>query len=303
MKRAIITGADGFIGSYVVEELLKREIEVIAIDLIKQPRRLQDKKGLTYIAVDLSNQEELKSKIQGISCDTWFHFAWSGIEREKRRGYELSIRNAYLTVECMKIAKNIGARRFIGVGSVCEKEVVESIFQQTIKMDMTSYYGIGKLVAHGLCKAVSEEIGIEYVCGVISNTYGVGSSPNQLIYKVIQELLDGKKIKCTEGKQYYDFVYVTDVAEAFYLIGEKGKAGYEYVIGSGYARSLKEFLGEIAEYIGEKGEILFGAVPFQGAILSPQVFDISQLQKDTGFSPRVSFQEGIKRMHQWIQIQ
>lgn len=300
MNRVVITGADGFIGSQVVKFFLKKGLHVIAIDRRKQPNRLKEEERLTYLSVDLAEEEALFEKVKEKQCDTWYHFAWEGVARETRAGYESVIRSAITTVRCMEVAKRAGCTRFVGVGSVCEKEVVESIFAQQSNMDGTSFYGVGKLLAHGLCKIVSEQIGIEYIGGMIANTYGEGGSDAQFINRIVNNLLLGKEIDCTEGIQYYDFVYITDVANAFYLMGEQGVPGAEYMIGSGNPKPLKEFLIKIEELLEKKGKLRFGAVPFKGTLGKKEMYDISQLQTDTGFAPKISFEEGISRTVKWI---
>ena len=104
----------------------------------------------------------------------------------------------------------------------------------------------------------------------------------------------------TAATQNYDFVYVSDVAKAFYLVAEKGKPFCEYMIGSGNARPLKEFILEMVAACGPESKPLFGDVPFTGTNMPLNVFDISDLKNDTGFAPSVSFAEGCRRTMNWL---
>ena len=122
-------------------------------------------------------------------------------------------------------------------------------------------------------------------------------------------LLSGKFLmdKCqilSEGYQNYDFIYIDDVSNAFYLIGERGIDGTNYIIGSGIVKPLKEYIqivGDIANsYIHSNIKLGFGNINTNAVFLPEYCFDISQLEKDTGFTPCVSFEEGIRITVDWI---
>ena len=71
----------------------------------------------------------------------------------------------------------------------------------------------------------------------------------------------------TAATQNYDFIYVTDVAEAFRLIAEKGSSYSEYVVGSGQAKPLRNFLEDLRLSIGNGLSFLYGNIPYTGVIL------------------------------------
>lgn len=121
-----------------------------------------------------------------------------------------------------------------------------------------------------------------------------------MVNTTIRKCIKMEPPKFTAGMQNYDFVYIDDVARAFRLIGERGKPFNEYVIGSGNARPLKEFLMEMKEAIAPEVEFIFGAVPFTGANQPLEDFDCSQIEKDTGFKAEVSFAEGCRKTMEWL---
>lgn len=301
MKKAIITGADGFIGSNTVKYFLSKDVEVIAIDLGDTPRRLASNDKLTYIQCDLSkNLEELEKKLKGLNADTFVHFAWAGSAGPQRTDYQLQLTNAATTVECLKMAKRIGCERFVCAGSIMEYEVEAVVHSQGSKPGMGYIYGMGKHIAHCLCKAVAANIGIDLLWPMITNAYGVGELSPRFVNTTLRKIINHEPLEFTSGTQNYDFVYVTDVAKAFYLVSEKGKPFCEYMIGSGDAGPLKNFILRMISACAPDAKPLFGDVPFTGVNMPLSVFSIEDIKKDCGFEPEISFEEGTKKTMEWL---
>ena len=135
---------------------------------------------------------------------------------------------------------------------------------------------------------------------VISNIYGPGEVSARLINTSIRKLLKNEHCAFSPGEQLYDFIYITDAAKTFLSIGEKGISNRTYYVGSLQPKPLKEFLVAMKNQINPKTEIGLGEIPFGGVSLSYQEFDIQAVQKDTGFVPEVSFEEGIGLTAEWI---
>ena len=102
------------------------------------------------------------------------------------------------------------------------------------------------------------------------------------------------------GEQMYDFIYITDAAKTFAAIGEKGIRNRTYYIGSPEPKPLKEFLLAMRDCVDPGMEIGLGELPFSGVSLTYREFDIHAVEKDTGFVPEVSFEEGIRKTAAWI---
>lgn len=300
MKRVIITGADGFVGANTVDCFLKNDVEVIAVDISEKPNRLKPHNKLTYINCNISNIDEFKALIPYGEYDAMVHFAWEGSAGPKRVDYNLQLQNALTTVECMKLAKEIGCKRFVAAGSIMEYEVEAAVHTQGNKPGMAYIYGMGKHIAHCICKSVAADIGIELVWPLISNAYGVGELSPRFVNTTLRKMINKEELQFTSGTQNYDFVYVTDVAKAFYLVTKLGKPFCEYMIGSGNAKQLKDFIIEMRDSCSPESELTFGDVPFTGTNMPLNIFDISDLKNDTGFVPEVSFAEGSKLTMEWL---
>lgn len=300
MKRAIITGADGFVGSYTVQHFMNNGVEVLALDMGAEPRRLKPGNGLQYMQCDISDTKAMLSGIRHDYYDAFIHFAWAGSAGPARVDYNLQMQNALNTVECMKAAKELGCSRFVCAGSIMEYEVEAAIHAQGSKPGMGYIYGMGKHIAHCMCKSVAVEIGIELVWPMITNAYGVGELSPRFVNTTLRKIISGEPLQFTAATQNYDFVYVTDVAKAFYLIAENGKPFCEYMIGSGNARPLKEFILEMQQECAPDAVPLFGDIPFTGTNMPLSTFSIADTQRDCGFTADVSFAEGTRMTMEWL---
>ena len=149
-------------------------------------------------------------------------------------------------------------------------------------------------------RSVASKEDIEFFWPLITNIYGEGEKSPRLINTMIRNLQAGKRQSLSEGNQLYDFIHVSDAARAFVDIGERGKEPESYLIGSGGAKPLKEFLTELRDIVNPEAELGFGEMKFNGIYLSAEDFDTANLREDTGFVPQVAFADGIKRTANWI---
>lgn len=302
MNKVLITGAAGFVGSALVKECLKKGLFVYAIDIVDNPssRLPLDNNKLVYIKKDLTKFNDLESELSDKNIDTFYHFAWKGSAGPLREDYISQVDNALLTVELMKFAKSIACTKFVFAGSIMEFETNEAVYSQETKPQMTYLYGVGKSLAHLLCKPIANKIGIDLVWGYITNTFGVGESSPRLINNTIRKCINHEPLNFTSAAQNYDFIYIDDVAKAFCLLGEKGKANKAYMIGSGHARPLKEFLSKLIKICDPDAVANFGNVTFTGVNQSLEIFSIKEIENDCGFKPQVSFEEAVKKTFNWL---
>lgn len=300
MQNVIITGADGFVGNYTVQKFLDEGVNVLALDLPEKPNRLKEHKNLTYMSCDITEPQKLVETFPIGKYDTFIHFAWAGSAGTARIDYNLQMKNALTTVECVKVAKELGCSRFVCAGSIMEYEVEAAVHTQGSKPGMGYIYGMGKHIAHCMSKAVAADIGIELLWPMITNAYGVGELSPRFVNTTIRKIINKEPLQFTAATQNYDFVYVTDVANAFYLIAKNGKPFCEYMIGSGNAKPLKEFILEMQQALAPEAVPLFGDVPFTGTNMPLETFDTTDTEKDSGFKAEVSFAEGTKMTMDWL---
>ena len=159
---------------------------------------------------------------------------------------------------------------------------------------------MGKQLAHGLCKTAAARLGVDLLWPMITNAYGVGEYSPRFVNTTLRKMIAGEPLQFTAATQNYDFVYVTDVAEAFYRIAVCGRPFREYMIGSGHARPLREFICEMQQACAPDSVLQFGDIPFTGTNLPLSVFDISALREDCGFVPGISVAEGTRHTMEWL---
>lgn len=306
MKKVLITGGTGFIGKWMIKELIKNNIEVIALvrkNSVSNLGNLKDR--IKIVECSFKDYSNLPEKIQEKDIDTLFHFAWAGVSGAELRDEEIQINNLKTTLDLVDSAKKMGISTFIGAGSLHEIEGIVEMGQDKVISNLGYMYKAAKISAHWMAKVKAENYGMRFFWPIITNTYGEGENSGRLINTIIRKIYKGEEMAVSEGKQLYDFVYISDVVKAFYLIAEKGKAGANYTIGSGNPKPLKCFFKEIEEVANEViggtyTRLDIGKVKDNIVFLPEEVFDTTSLKRDTGFIPEISFKEGVEKTVKWI---
>jgi len=303
MKKAIIVGGAGFVGSALVKELLTRDVEVTVVvrpgfELAKSERLAGLDIKLAECA--LSEISKLPEILTDAGYDLWYQFAWEGLFNEPLMDYEIQISNIQYVMDAIVAAKKLGCSRFIGAGSLTQYEL-RTIEGQTNENDKHRVYKTAKLACEYMGRSVASKEGIEFFWPLITNIFGEGEVSPRLVNSMIRNLLSGKRQSLSEANQIYDFIHISDAARAFADVGQKGVQNRVYVIGSGRAKPLKEFLCEMRDIVRADAELGFGEMTFNGIYLPKEDYCIAALQDDTGFAPQVSFAEGIERTKKWIE--
>lgn len=302
MKKAIVTGANGFIGAAVVKELVSRGIHVTAVIRNKQSdvSRLKEILDISFVYCDLSELNTLPAKLDEKKYDLFYHFAWEGSSGEKRGNSSLQLQNAHWSLNAVEIAHMLSCEKIIVSGSIMEQEVIHACFEQGNRPNLAYVYGSGKLAAHTMCSCVATQLNIKLVWANITNAYGPEEYSPRFINSTIRKIQKGESLQFTSGTQNYDFIYIDDVARAFYHLGMEGKGAHHYLIGSGAAKPLKEFILKIRDALEVSNEFIFGDIPYTGVNLALELFDVKLMEQHTSFRPLVGFEEGIKKTEHWI---
>lgn len=302
MKTAVITGASGMLGQALSRLLVSKGIRVYAVVRPGSGHNADvfAHEQVRQVECDLRDMLELPRKINE-TCDAFFHFGWGGTFGSDRNNLYGQLDNARFTMEAVETAAELGCGVFLGAGSQAEfGRMPDGVkLHSGLSAKPETGYGIAKLCAGQMSRAMCREKGIRHIWMRILSVYGPGDQDRTMVMSGIRAMLNGEAPKYTKGEQMWDYLYCDDAAEAFYLAAERGKDGAVYCLGSGEERMLRSYIEDIRNAVNPGQELVFGEVPYYDHQVMYLCADISELQKDTGFSPKISFQEGIRRTVQW----
>ena len=298
MKKAIITGATSFIGIALANLLLENQFMVYAIvrpgssGIGKLPKY----KNLVIINSELKDLDKISLDAIG-KCEVLFHIGWNSDFENSRYNFEGQMDNVGFTLKAATLAINSGCNTFIGIGSQAEcGRIYEKIDCDTPEKPETAY-AYAKCKAAKKSKYLCETNGIKHIWPRVLSAYGEFDRSHTLIMQCINACKNKKEIELTACEQVWDFIHVDDVAMALFLIYQKGIHGKKYPIGSGKGRKLKEFI-ELIAMILDYEDLIKGISkkPYSKDQVMYLCSDNFELNKDTGFVPKVEFEQGIMKM-------
>ena len=238
-----------------------------------------------------------------LNADTFFHLAWAGTSGQLRADYSIQLNNVKLACDYVMLSSKINCKRFLYASSINEMETYEYLQSDDIKPSGGYIYGSGKLAAHLMGETVAKLNGVEFIPVIITNIYGAGEKSARLINTSIRQLLNKEHCSFTEGKQTYDFIYITDAIASIVEVAEKGKAYNRYYIGSGNPKPLREFLLDMKDVVAPDAELGLGDLPFNGIDINYNQFKLKKVEEDTGYKNKISFCEGIKMTMDFIKTE
>lgn len=302
MKRVIITGPTGAVGIAIIQQMIKRDIEVIAVCNPDSSRitRIPKSPLVRIIRCDLANLKELTTLSLPI-CDVFYHLGWAGTIGGGRNDVALQEKNIRYALDAAEVARMLGCTCYIGAGSQAEYGRVEGLLSPDTPTHPENGYGMAKLSAGLLTRLRCQQLGLRHIWMRILSIYGPYDGPNTMVMSTIQKLLSGEIPKTTKGEQQWDYLFSKDAGNAFYLAGKKGKDGAVYCLGSGQKRQLSEYITVIRDEAAPGSKIDFGAIPYAENQVMYLCADINSLQQDTGFHPETTFDEGIRQTVAWYQ--
>lgn len=296
MKKVLITGADGFIGKNLVDRMLNAGKEVFAIVYPGNKMYSEYKNVMLHISeLDLKQIME-HVEVFPNDIDVMYHFAWIGVNPELREKLELQLQNISMTVECLKFAKALGIARLVLPGSTNEYLYYGKPINKFALPSPENAYGAVKIAIRYLCSNYANRNNIEFIYAIITGIYAAERKDNNVIYYTIDKLLNGESPSLTRLEQLWDYVYIDDVINALHLIGEKGKAGAVYAIGHGDNWPLMNYIDIIHQLIDPSIPLGIGEKEYSESKMPASCIDLTDIERDVGFKPKVNFKEGIRRV-------
>ena len=295
MKKAIVSGANGFIGKWLVKELVEAGIEVYALVRNEENHFIKND-NLHFICCDMKNIANIVEQLKNKKIDTFFHLAWEGSTGDKRANYKIQLSNVQYSCEAMQVAKLIGCKRFLAAGTITERIVDEAI--QNGRVPTNLIYGICKKTTHDILITLSTQIGIELIWMQFSNVFGPGNRTGNLISYTLSTIQKGEQPEYSSATQPHDFIYIKDLVRAIMLLGKNEELSHnQYFLGSGQSRVLREYLLAIPRALGLDIEMGIGQRTEDGIKYQKEWFLTDGLAVDTGFKTTYNFEEAIRETY------
>lgn len=302
MKTAVITGPTGAIGRALMSVCIQAGYEVLAV-VHRTSTRAAELKRIEHCQVlhlDLSEYDDAleeikKQNITTKGCELFFHLAWMAPFGKDRENLPLQLENVKFSLAAVRFAKALGCSTFVGAGSQAEYGRVKGKLSPDTPTFPETGYGVAKLCAGQMTRLACDKTGLKHVWTRILSVYGPHDGKNSLISIAVDAMIHNRETSFTPCDQIWDYIYSEDAARAMLLVAQKGKHGSVYVIGSGEARRLKEYILKIAKLINYKKEIGFGKRLYNDKQVMNLQADIKGLQ-ELGFELKVRFEEGIQRI-------
>ena len=314
MKRFIVTGGYGFIGSNLIRLLLKKRFNVLNIDSLSysaQKYNLKDIKSKNYSfkKIDINNKKEIIKTLNRYKPNGIFNLAAdTHVDRSIDDSYNFIKNNILGVYNLLEALKNY--KKKIRLVHISTDEVYGDIpgskkSNESFPYHPSSPYSASKASSDHLISAYIRTHKINAVISNCSNNYGPRQFPEKLIPKMIYNILNNKPLPIyAKGKNSREWIYVDDHCEALIKLFFKGKSGEKYNIGSGVncnnillvKKILKTFVNKKIK-IGKKVKIIFvkdrPGHDFRYALNS------NKIKKRLKWKPKTSLNHGISKTIDW----
>jgi nucleoside-diphosphate-sugar epimerase len=307
--KALVTGAAGFIGSHLTGALLERGAEVIGIDCFTDyyPRRIKEanlaenegRRGFTFIEAQIQDAD-LPALLDGATHV--FHLAaQAGVRKSWGREFRIYTgHNVEATQQLLEACIGRPLERFVYASS-------SSLYGDNVSIPMredalpqpVSPYGVTKLAAEQLCYLYFVNHAVPAAAVRYFTVYGPRQRPDMAFHRFIRAALEDRPITLFgDGEQTRDFTFVSDAVAATMAAGERGVPGRAYNIGGGSRVTVNHVLEIIGRLAGKALDIR--REPVQKGDMRDTFADTTLAQRDLGFRPRVTLEDGIAAEYRWL---
>ncbi len=307
-ERVLVTGGAGFIGSNLVERLVREGRPVRVLDNFATGHRgnlqhlLDD---VELVEGDVQSYERAHNAVRG--CDLVFHVAaLPSVPRSIQDPLTSHASNATGTLNVLLAARDEGVRRVVfSSSSSVYGANPELPKRESMAALPISPYAVAKLAAESYCRTFSEVYGLETVSLRYFNVFGPRQDPLSqyaaVIPRFILAFLDGERpVVYGDGEQSRDFTYVDNAVDANVLAaGADGVAGEAFNVAGGARISLNDLLGAIRALSG--GEIEAVHEEARPGDIKHSQADVSHAREALGYEPAVGLTEGLRRTFHWYE--
>ena len=307
--KVLVTGGAGFIGSNFIRLLLsaRRDVEIVNLDKLNyagNPESLADvadDSRYQFIRGDITDRNLLRELFQR-RFDAVVHFAAeTHVDRSIEDAAPFLNTNIFGTHCLLEVARNFPKVRFIHISTdeVYGSAPAGVAFKEESPLDPRSPYAASKASAEHFVTAYANTYGISSVILRCTNNFGPFQFPEKLIPLMIANASEDKPLPVYgDGLQERDWLFVEDYCGAITLALEKAKPGSIYNVSSGVSQPNLKIVRTILQLLG-KPESLIQYVQDRPGHDRRYAIDSSKIQRELGWSPLVSFEDGIRKTIQW----
>jgi nucleoside-diphosphate-sugar epimerase len=298
--KVLVTGGAGFIGSHLVERLLRDGNEVRVLDNFSTGRRenILDLADVELVEGDMQSYERAHTAVRG--CEAVFHqAALPSVPRSVQDPLTTNASNVTGTLNVLLSARDSGVRRIVFASSSSVYGANPTLPKsEDALLAPISPYAVSKIAGEGYCRSFSEVYGLETVALRYFNVFGPRQDPRSqyaaVIPKFIAALRAGEQPTVYgDGEQTRDFTYVGNVVEGTVrAMHAEGIAGKTFNIACGEQISVNRLLDELRRLIGR--DIPARYVEARAGEVRHSHADISRAGSELGYRPEIPFEEGLK---------
>ena len=283
-KRILVTGSRGFVGKNLVEELKRQDADVLT---------LTDHDGRR---IDIRDQQRVKGIINEIrNIDIVYHLAAiTSVPFSFENPRETYDVNVLGTLNILELCRSCNADKIVFASSYVYGQPQYLPIDEEHPLQPTNPYARSKILGEELCRAYNTDFGVKCIILRPFNIYGVGQNKNFLIPSIIAQLRYGKiELKDPEPKR--DFIYISDVIDAYIKAGEFNGDFDVFNIGYGKSYSVKEIVDKIIHLYGKDVKVKYSGERRKNEIMDT-IADIKKAKEKLGWKTSVEIDNGLSNL-------
>lgn len=305
MKRTLVTGATGFVGSNLARRLVRDGHEV---HLLVRPQNnrwriddLSDSVRLHEAA--LEDGETITKIVRQIRPEWIFHLAAFGAYSSQTDLRQMVQTNITGTMNLVEPCLQTEFEAFVNTGSSSEYGFKDQAPVEDEMLEPNSHYAVTKAAATLFCRHTAQKFKVHLPTLRLYSVYGPYEEPSRLVPSLITHGLEGKLPPLVGSDVARDFVYVDDVCEAFLLAvtNTSDELGAIYNVGTGVQTSLRQVVEVARRAMSIEAEPQWGSMPQRQWDTSVWVADSRKIRRMLGWRPNYSFEQGFLKTLRWLQ--